>query len=73
MRELLGIARVGEAVGRSFSLGGADVVPLPHPSGASGWLNDAANRGRLEQALGLLQVSLQTLNRQVRRSPEAFR
>lgn len=73
VRELLGIARVGEAVGRAFALGDADVVPLPHPSGASGWLNDAANRGRLEQALGLLQVSLQTLNRQGRRSPEAFR
>lgn len=29
-------------------------VPLPHPSGQSRWLNDAANRERLERALALL-------------------
>jgi hypothetical protein len=27
------------------------VVPLPHPSGQSRWLNDAANRDRLAAAL----------------------
>jgi hypothetical protein len=27
------------------------VIPLPHPSGASGWLNDEANRARLGKAL----------------------
>jgi hypothetical protein len=27
------------------------VIPLPHPSGASGWLNDQANRARLGKAL----------------------
>ena len=30
---------------------GAIVIPLPHPSGASGWLNDPANRARLGKAL----------------------
>ena len=30
---------------------GAIVIPLPHPSGASGWLNDRANRARLGKAL----------------------
>ena len=42
-------ARVGTAFG-------ADpvVVPLPHPSGQNRWLNDAANRERLESALSLL-------------------
>ena len=73
VRELLGIARVGEAVGREFPLGDALAVPLPHPSGASGWLNDPHNRTRLEEALGLLQVSLQRLNSEVRRGPEGFR
>ena len=31
--------------------GDAIVIPLPHPSGASGWLNDPANRARLGKAL----------------------
>jgi uracil-DNA glycosylase len=73
VRELLGLARVGEAVGRSFALGDARAVPLPHPSGASGWLNDPANRERLDQALELLQISLQTLNDDLRRNPDRFR
>ena len=30
------------------------VVPLPHPSGTSRWLNDPANRERLASALELL-------------------
>jgi uracil-DNA glycosylase len=30
------------------------VVPLPHPSGTSRWLNDAANRVRLAVALELI-------------------
>ena len=30
---------------------GAIVIPLPHPSGASAWLNDPANRARLGKAL----------------------
>jgi hypothetical protein len=29
-------------------------VPLPHPSGQSRWLNDHANRERLEKALALI-------------------
>jgi uracil-DNA glycosylase len=73
VRELLGLSRVGEAVGRSFALGDARAVPLPHPSGASGWLNDPANRARLDEALVLLQVSLQTLNSDLRRGPDRFR
>jgi hypothetical protein len=30
------------------------VVPLPHPSGASGWLNLSAHRALLDQALARL-------------------
>jgi uracil-DNA glycosylase family 4 len=30
------------------------VVPLPHPSGTSRWLNDPANRARLAEALELI-------------------
>lgn len=40
-----------ELVGRRFAIEGRDVVPLPHPSGASRWLNDPAHRDLLKQAL----------------------
>jgi uracil-DNA glycosylase len=50
-RQLLGVRRLTEAVGKSFLLDDAVAVPLPHPSGASGWLNDQTNRARLGKAL----------------------
>lgn len=48
---LLGIRRLGDAIGKSYVLGDAVAIPLPHPSGASAWLNDATNRARLGKAL----------------------
>jgi uracil-DNA glycosylase family 4 len=54
---LWGKAALRDVVGRSKrspALNGALLIPLPHPSGASRWLNDAENRERLEQALRLL-------------------
>jgi uracil-DNA glycosylase len=33
------------------------LLPLPHPSGASRWLNQPAHRGLLEQALGRLRAT----------------
>jgi hypothetical protein len=36
-------------------------VPLPHPSGASGWLNDPANKKRLGKALAIVQEELRRL------------
>jgi uracil-DNA glycosylase len=50
-RRLLGLTSVSDFVGKSYMLGGAIAIPLPHPSGASGWLNDRANRARLGKAL----------------------
>lgn len=50
-RRLLSIERLTDAVGKSYVHGNAIAVPLPHPSGASGWLNDEANRARLGKAL----------------------
>jgi uracil-DNA glycosylase len=49
----LGPGRLEERVGRQF---GEDpvVIPLPHPSGQSRWLNSPANRDRLERALALV-------------------
>jgi uracil-DNA glycosylase len=57
-KRLLGIARVTECVGRVFELDGAVAIPLPHPSGASSWLNDPANRDRVAQAAALIRVEL---------------
>ncbi len=51
LRRLLGIPALTQAIGKSYVWGGAIAVPLPHPSGASGWLNDAENRARLGKAL----------------------
>lgn len=50
-RRLLGLTSVTDFVGKSYTLGDAIAIPLPHPSGASGWLNDRANRARLGKAL----------------------
>ena len=55
---LLGEKRLTECIGRRYELDGAAVLPLPHPSGASGWLNDPANRKRLDAALELLRTEL---------------
>jgi uracil-DNA glycosylase len=57
-RRLLGISRLNDCIGSRFELGEAVAVPLPHPSGASAWLNERQNRARLAQALALLQDEL---------------
>jgi uracil-DNA glycosylase len=62
-REVLGEPRLGNCVGRELSLGEAVAIPLPHPSGASGWLNDAGNRALLEQALELVRSTIPRLRR----------
>ena len=50
-RRLLGLTSVTDFVGKSCMHGDAIAIPLPHPSGASSWLNDRANRARLGKAL----------------------
>lgn len=61
-RRLLGLGRLTDAIGKSYLLGGAIVVPLPHPSGASGWLNEPANRARLGKALTHVRRELARLD-----------
>ncbi|MBD0329087.1 MAG: uracil-DNA glycosylase [Thermoleophilia bacterium] len=58
IRALLGVPSLAECVGRRFDYGDAVAVPLPHPSGASGWLNDAANRERVAEAAALIRTEL---------------
>jgi uracil-DNA glycosylase len=60
-RRFLGIRSVSECVGRTYRTGEALAVPLPHPSGASGWLNDPANRRQLEGALELVRAEVRRL------------
>ncbi len=55
IKELLGMTRLSEAVGETFERGGIIYVPLPHPSGASTWLNAPENKERLTRALAALR------------------
>ena len=57
-RRVLGLTRLTDSIGGRYALGEAVALPLPHPSGASGWLNDAANRDRLASALVLVREEL---------------
>ena len=63
VRRLLGIKSVSECVGRRFEHDYAAAIPLPHPSGASGWLNDPANRKRVAEAAALIRAELDALGR----------
>jgi uracil-DNA glycosylase family 4 len=49
LAELVGSIRCAERAGHAFQL-----IPLPHPSGVSRWLNDPANQARLEEGLAVL-------------------
>ena len=56
---LLGLRSLSECIGSSFERDGAVVIPLPHPSGVSRWLNELANRRQLDRALALIRAQLQ--------------
>jgi len=58
VRRLLGPGPLTDMIGRRLELDGRTVVPLPHPSGASGWLNLPANRARLARAIALVREEL---------------
>jgi uracil-DNA glycosylase len=61
LRRLLGLSQLTSAIGERYERDGAVVIPLPHPSGASGWLNAPTNRERLAVALGLVRDALSRL------------
>jgi len=48
--DLVGSVRAAERAGHAFRL-----VPLPHPSGVSRWLNEPAHQARLAEALAALR------------------
>jgi uracil-DNA glycosylase len=61
-RALLGVASVTEAVGVQYEFGDAVAIPLPHPSGASSWLNVPANRARVDAAVSSIRQQLASLH-----------
>jgi len=48
--------RLNDLVGTRIEQHGIVLVPLPHPSGASRWLNDTANRDLLRQGLNQVRT-----------------
>jgi uracil-DNA glycosylase len=58
IKRLLGISGLASCIGCRYERDGATVIPLPHPSGASGWLNLPANRRLTERAAGLVREAL---------------
>ncbi len=53
--------RLDEAVGRVFEVEGRRILPLPHSSGASLWLNRKEHQALLRRALTLLQEELHAI------------
>jgi uracil-DNA glycosylase len=60
-RRVLGIDRLTDHVGVRRPFGDAVAIPLPHPSGASGWLNLPENRARLVTALDVVASEIARL------------
>ena len=60
-RRLLGLTVLDACIGERFEVGEAAAVPLPHPSGVSRWLNQPANRAKLDRGLELIQLELRRL------------
>jgi uracil-DNA glycosylase family 4 len=61
IRRLLGLSGLADCIGRAYEHEGAVVVPLPHPSGASAWLNAPANRKLTAAASALVRAELARL------------
>src|SRR5207244_75226 len=62
-RQLPGSTGLASGVGSRYERDGAALIPLPHPSGASGWLNSPANRELTETAAKLVRAELSKLSR----------
>ena len=58
IRRLLGPRPLESCVGVRFEYQGIPAIPLPHPSGASSWLNNLANRMLVERAIARIRDEL---------------
>ena len=63
IKQVLGLDDLSSCIGTAFPCNGAVVVPLPHPSGASAWTNDEANRKRTRAAVRLIHHELAQIGR----------
>ncbi len=63
IERLWGRQALVHAIGRSRRERGRLLIPLPHPSGASRWLNDAANKRLLRRGLGIFRRAVAGLDR----------
>jgi uracil-DNA glycosylase len=61
-RAIVGAPTLADCVGKSYLIDDAIAIPLPHPSGASAWLNDPVNRRRLGKALTHARREIARLN-----------
>jgi uracil-DNA glycosylase len=61
IRRLLGISGLADCIGRRYERDGVPVVPLPHPSGASSWLNAPPNRDLTARAAKLVREEMDRL------------
>jgi uracil-DNA glycosylase len=58
IKQLLGLTGLASCIGSRYELDGTTVIPLPHPSGASSWLNSPANRALTARAATLVREEL---------------
>jgi uracil-DNA glycosylase len=64
VKQLLGLSGLSNCIGRRYEFGEAVAIPLPHPSGASGWLNDPSNRELTAWASEQIRAELHSLDRE---------
>jgi uracil-DNA glycosylase len=64
IKRLLGLTgALTDCVGGRYELDQAVVIPLPHPSGASSWLNAQANRELTDRAAAAIRAELSLVAR----------
>ena len=63
IKRVLGRSGLADCVGRRFEHDGVATIPLPHPSGASSWLNAPAHRRLVEDAVALIRAELAQVER----------
>jgi uracil-DNA glycosylase len=61
-RRFLGLTSLSDCVGTVVTVDNMTAIPLPHPSGASSWLNDPGNRARVAEAAALVREALARLD-----------
>jgi uracil-DNA glycosylase family 4 len=61
LKRELGFTSLTPHIGERYEHGGRTVIPLPHPSGASGWPHAPGNQDRLDRATALVRNELRRI------------